>query len=402
MSLIRHSFVTGDDTFSVDAFFRWRTAPPVTRFDSKQIYDNAPLFWDDAVVSGGGTGSSHSTLNAATTLSVSNTTAGHRLRQTWERFNYQPGKSQLIIWTAADMATTSGNTKRCGLGSQTNGLFFQHSSGVPAFGRRSANDGSPEIITRDMWTDPMDGSGKSKINIDFTKMMIFFCDFEWLGAGRVRIGVIIGGTAYVLYEFKHSGLRSNVYMSDPNLPLFYEIINDGSGPADTFDHICSTVITEGGTPLLGITRSSNNVITPVSVTTGSYHILDGIRLKSTHLGASVIMENVSLINTGNADFLWGLYLKPTTITGTPTWSNQTDSAVMTAVGNGATASGGYMINSAYVKGSSSTGSIVAPVPSSRNIGSSIAGTPEELFLIARVLSGGATNMLGSINWRELS
>ena len=83
----------------IDAFGRVRVSNPRTLFDSKQIFDNAPLFWDDVEESGSGTGSSHSTATASTTLSVGATTAGKRTRQTFRRFNYQPGKSQRFFMT---------------------------------------------------------------------------------------------------------------------------------------------------------------------------------------------------------------------------------------------------------------------------------------------------------------
>lgn len=95
-----------------DAFDRLRTAHPKTLFDSKQLADALPLQWDDQGVSGSGTGSSHSVNQAASTLSVSNLTAGRRVRQTKRWFNYQPGKSQLILMTGVLGAGASGITRR--------------------------------------------------------------------------------------------------------------------------------------------------------------------------------------------------------------------------------------------------------------------------------------------------
>lgn len=37
-----------------DAFGRLRVSNPVTLFDSKQLYDNQPLVWDDQLLSGSG------------------------------------------------------------------------------------------------------------------------------------------------------------------------------------------------------------------------------------------------------------------------------------------------------------------------------------------------------------
>lgn len=85
--------IAAADSASIDAFGRWRVSNIQTIFDSKQTGVGAQLYWDDQEVSGGGTGSSYSENEAATTLSVSNTTAGKRVRQSKLRFNYQPGKA---------------------------------------------------------------------------------------------------------------------------------------------------------------------------------------------------------------------------------------------------------------------------------------------------------------------
>jgi hypothetical protein len=100
---------------NMDAFYRMRVSNPQTIFDSKQLSDNQPLFWDDAQTSGSGTGSSFNANQASTTISVGNATAGTRVRQTFRHFNYQPGKSQLIIMTGIVGAAATGITKRLGL-----------------------------------------------------------------------------------------------------------------------------------------------------------------------------------------------------------------------------------------------------------------------------------------------
>ena len=72
---------------NLDAFARLRISNPETIFDSKQLNDKQPLFWDDQQVSGSGTTSTYNTNKASTTLAVSNLTAGKRVRQTFRRFN---------------------------------------------------------------------------------------------------------------------------------------------------------------------------------------------------------------------------------------------------------------------------------------------------------------------------
>lgn len=145
MSYLKHVDVRTQDSPSVDAFGRWRVSNPETHFDSKLIFDNDPFFWDDVEFSGSGTSSTHSAATASVTLGVSNTTAGSRVRQTFMRFNYQPGKSQMVMMTGVLNKTGGGTgiTRRIGLFDANNGLFFEDAAGAYKVVRRTAVTGSP-------------------------------------------------------------------------------------------------------------------------------------------------------------------------------------------------------------------------------------------------------------------
>ena len=88
-----HPFTSNHSDLFNDAFGRFRVSEPIALFDNKQLIDNAPLYFDDQQTSGSGTSSTYNTNQASTTISVSSTTAGTRVRQSFRRFNYQPGKS---------------------------------------------------------------------------------------------------------------------------------------------------------------------------------------------------------------------------------------------------------------------------------------------------------------------
>ena len=82
----------------LDAYGRLRVSEPFTIFDSKQIHDNQPLFWDETTVTD--ITSAHSTDTASTVISYDGgATGGTFTRQTFMRFSYQPGKSQQIMMT---------------------------------------------------------------------------------------------------------------------------------------------------------------------------------------------------------------------------------------------------------------------------------------------------------------
>lgn len=403
--------VQAADSPSIDAFARWRVSNPETIFDSKQIFDNAPLFWDDQEVSGSGTSSSHSTATASSTISVSATTAGKRIRQTYMRFNYQPGKSQLLFLTGVIGNQGTDIAARMGYFDDDNGIFLVNTAGTAGIGIRSSTSGSSvdNLVAQANWNlDTMDGNGASGITLDFDKAQIFVIDFEWLGVGRVRTGFVVDGKVYYCHEFLHANNIATVYMSTPNLPIRYEIEAGGTNPnTGSLEHICSSVISEGGVQDNGVVRYTSTANTQVDcAVVGTIYAIKGIRLKSAGLAATVKMLNAAVqVQSASDDLEYILIFNPT-VAGTPSWTNETNSVVQTATGATAnTVTGGTYITGGYVatgNAQNASGIIAQEIPNALLLGSAIDGTPDEIWLCARPLNNVNTLVEGSITWRELS
>jgi len=394
------SFADGPN---LDAFSRLRISNPETLFDSKQLYDNAPLIWDDSEVSGTSTTSVHNVNTASTVISVGGATAGKRVRQTFMRFNYQPGKSQLVLMTGTlDLVGGGAGINRSfGLFDDNNGIFLKDDEGVYKMVIRSSTSGSPvdNEVAQSSWNlDTMDGTGSSGITLDFTKSLILFIDFEWLGVGRVRTGFIIGGKPIYVHEFLHSNLQEGVYMSTPNLPLRYEIENTGAGVASGLRHICASVISEGGSQDLGIIRTVSNGSTFVNANVvGTLYALVGIRLKSTHIGSVVKQLTESVLAATPDNLEWHLIKNPT-VAGTFTYTGLANSAIEFATGDTTnTVSGGTILSGGYLSGDQS---IYSDLNSADYLGSAIDGTPDTLVLCVRPL-GVNLDVFGSLTFREL-
>lgn len=384
--------VKAADSPSVDAFGKWRVSQPETLFDSKQLYDSQPLFWDDQEVSGGGTSSTHYPNKACTTMAVSDSTAGLRVRQTFMHFNYQPGKGQRVLLTCGNMATSTGITKGIGYGNEKNGLFLANEEGTLKFIRRTYVTGSAVDNKVEVPKILPDGT-----TLDLTKTFILDIDFEWLGVGRVRAGYVQGVGIEYFFTFTGVNNLATVYMSTPNLPVRYWIENDGNGGADTFDHICCSVQSEGGLQKLGILRHADSNEISCS-TAGTRYVVMAGRLKSTHFGLSVDLENVSALVPGTNDLgHWELI-----IGGTPsaslTFNGVTNSGVEIALGNGTiTHSGGTEIDGSYV---STQQAAVFNTPNAARLGSAIDGTPQVFYLVF-VPQVNNTDVVMSVTWREL-
>jgi hypothetical protein len=413
MTELRNVNVKADDSPSIDAFARWRVSNPVTIFDSKQIFDDGdiadsaeqyPLLYDNQETSGSGTSTAYDNDTASTTLSVGATTAGMRVRQTKMRFNYQPGKSQLVFLTFVMGSQDSGITKREGLFDGDNGLFLEDNGSNYGFVRRTYVTGSAvdNRVAQSSWNlDTMDGSGDSGITLDFTKTQILVIDFEWLGVGRVRMGFVVDGMIYYAHEFLNANSLANVYMSTPNLPLRTEIVNDGTGVAADLIKICSSVISEGGQEKNGALHSVNNETTGITVGATKEVIL-AIQLRSTHLGLSVDLETLNILQTANAVALWELQYNPT-LSAALSYSNVDNSGLQSAVGGGETVTtDGYVVASGYIAGTNQMTNIVsAELQNAIRLGSEIDGTVDQLVLVA-VLIDGSPEVYASLQWRELA
>lgn len=401
-------FPTYESAFERDAFQRWRVSSPETLFDSKQVFDNGPLFWDESLESGGGISSAFSAARASTTITSTASTAGKFTRQTFMRHNYQPGKSQLVLMTGV-LQKAGGGTgvyRRIGLFDDNDGIFFCDREGTVAVCRRSSVTGSPvdEVVSQADWNiDRLDGTGWSGKTADWSQAQIFVIDFEWLGVGRVRLGLNIDGITFPVHQFVHANRLGSVYMSTPNLPLRYQMDTSASSPASSMECICASVASEGGSQDLGVLRYASTAGTHVDANVdGTIYALLGIRLKAAYLGATVKLVSASFAETAGSNNLeWLLILNPT-VAGTFAYADETNSAVQIARGATAnTVTGGIVLGGGHFSASTRGGAGSADLQSALRIGAAIDGTRDAMVLAARPVGSINTDVEAGMTWREL-
>ena len=393
-----------DDT--IDAFNRQRVSSQYTVWSSKQLHASPALFWDDQETSGSGTSSTYSAVSSSTSIAVGASTAGKRVRQSFQRPNYQPGKSQFITITGSGLDTVSGQTKIIGLHDNANeGIYFKSDDGVISVELKTGVTGSTETLTvvqSDWNMDTLDGTGPSRVNIDFSKRQQYIIDFEWLGVGPARFGIRTGGQIdYVhCWDSSNRSINNNStlpWVSSPNLPIHYSVENDGTAAATSLVCICNAISSEGGVQPIGLTRSLSTSGTHVSAATAdTIYAIAGIRLRSDHLGATVELKRISIISEGNGDFEWIIYINPT-VAGTFTYSNISNSATQGATGATAnTVTGGTSVDCGFAVNSTGASIIVDTL---YHIGSAIDGTVDELVLCARPLANNQS-IQATMVWSE--
>lgn len=407
-----------------DSFQRLRTADPETIFDSKQTLDNAPLLWDDQEVSGSGTSSTHSVNKANSILAVSATTAGLRMRQTFRRFNYQPGKGQLIYMTGnLDLSGGgTGITTGFGYGDDNNGIFLVNKEGTPNWRLRTKTSGAVVDMDTPVGTaegkttgssgaelhviDSLDGSGPSAKTVDFSKSIILAIDFEWLSVGIIRYCMVLDGEIVPALQINNAGYLDGAYMSTPNLPIRYWIDNDGTGVASSMSHICATVISEGGANPKGIPQYESNAASDTAAvevsanTADTWYAVVGLQLKAAAIlsgSGSLEINGGSIIAETADDFEFALFHSPT-VTGTFAYADKTNSSMQVARGSTATITDGHKIIGGFSRAEGGGGSI--QLHSSLSLGAAIDGTADTVVFGVRPLSANA-NIQGGMNWTEL-
>ena len=404
---------------SADAFGRLRVSNPNTIFDSKLLQsDKAPLFWEESLESGAGiTATTPNPDQPYIDFQSTTDTAGKYTRQTYQRFNYQPGKSQLILMTGV-LRVSGGGTgveTRVGYFDDNNGIFFEENDGTIGVTVRSKVSGSvvDNTITQANWNiDNVSGSGNnpSKLNVDWTKAQIFVIDFQWLGVGRVRVGIEIDGVVVYVHQFvEHANITAKPYMSTPNLPLRYQMITTGSSPATRMRCICSAVLSEGGTDDIGIVhRASTGGAALTTDTENALFAMLAIRLKATHIGATVKFLAAQLQIQSASEYLeWQLLFNPTVAGAALSFSNIANSACQFALGVTAnTVTGGTQITGGYSEtGGGNTGgaSDSGALASALKLGINIAGDSlDEMILCVRPIGAvSAINVEGGLTWREI-
>lgn len=398
-----------------DAFNRMKVSEVRTLFDCKQITgDTMDLFFVNWESGGSGTSTSESvgvTGTASTSLTVGNATAGVRTLSTKRLFNYQSGKGQEIFLTFVLGASASGIERRVGYFDDDNGVFLEQTSSALQFVVRTSTSGSAvdSATTQANWNyDKLDGTGRSGLTLDASKAQILVIDFEWLGVGSVRFGFVINGAIRWAHFAHHSNSVTDVYMSNPNLPLRYEIENTGAGSSASLKAICCTVMSQGGQEETGITRYFSRGSSTISRSSGSYTPLLSLRLGSTKYPVNIKVISVSVLLQDASDAEWRLWLNPT-IGGTDgaSWSTQTNSALEVDITRGATntLSGGIVLDGGYISGSNFGHTSPSNITESTlTLGwdySSALGNKSDQLVLAIQPFGANIDIYGGLTVREL-
>lgn len=389
-----------------DAFGRLRISNPFTLFDSALSGEERGDF--DTATANGGTVTFNYDANVRE-LFVTTANGSQVERETYRVFNYQPGKSLLILNTFAFASAQEFLTQRVGYFDSDNGIFLELANSTLNFVIRSSSSGSlvEERVDQTAWNvDPMDGTGPSGKTLHIEAPQIFWMDVEWLGVGTVRCGFVIDGQFIVCHKFHHANIMDGAspkypttYMSSANLPIRYSIFNTGTTSANaTMQQICSTVISEGGYSPQKITHTAGTGITPKRLTTaGTYYPVASIRLAANNRYSIVRVSQIDVLSPTVNYYRW-VVLKNASLTNA-NWSSNSSTVRVEVDTNATAVSNGIEIQSGYASSRELTQ--LDPENFQGWLGFALNNAPIT-FTLAIVATSNNADVLAQLGWQEIA
>ena len=358
MSYIYNNQIKYADSQNLDAFGRLRTSNITSLLEYKHTFDKLPLVINEAT--GGTITSTYDSVNSQVAMTTS-TNNSYVIRQGKSRGIYQPGKGQLFEASFSRFDLETNIIKRVG--------YYTTSTSAPyntiEDGFFLESNGQTGIISFQIWqsgTLTLSSTTTSWLttdydvnNIDWGKTQLMITDFQWLGVGRVRFGLVIDGLIKTFVTNSGTNNLSNVYMKSPNQPIRYEIRQVGTG-SGRFNMICSQISLEGSINSLQRSLGLTKFNTTSAVTAGVKYPIIGYRLNSGYEGVNITLSDVQTINTTNpskSDFYITVELNPT-LSSTATFTGLTNTGVAYSLSNGQTVTNnGYVLTNFLGSGSGS-------------------------------------------------
>jgi hypothetical protein len=181
----------------------------------------------------------------------------------------------------------------------------------------------------------------------------------------------------------------------------YEIRQPGAG-SGVLNHICSSVISEGGEEYIGTSLTCHTSAAVATSGTVSFRPILAARLNPTAHDLALILKDINILNTGNGSVLWEVILNPTITGGSLTFTNLDNANVQFANGSVTLSlSGGYRLISGFAedgKASAANGTAASTlVGELASLGTRINGTPDIIVLAAKALTANEGNIYASMN-----
>lgn len=272
------------------------------------------------------------------------TASGEKASRTTNQYHpYKPATSQLIYMSIAVGDQGKANVRReWGYFDDYNGFGFRVEGTVLQVFLRNDTTGTvvEDVVNQEDFSDnSLDNALLDEYVLDISKINVYWMDMEWLGAGRVRLGVITpDGRRLTLHQFKNANSKPATYMRSGNLPVRWNIENTGtSASISQLRAICAAVLTESADVQYSGTLIHTSPPKPVTIPNdGLYHPFLNFRAKLSINGRPNriigIHEDFDWASLGTSSLSVGIFVFPddSYLTGVK-WSSNIAPATMLEV-----------------------------------------------------------------------
>lgn len=224
---------SGDGHMAIDvpltAFGDLRVAElsPIQQISFEYTVTNADI--GTVEVTNSGTVTQADAMCVVTTGTTTGSTAEW---ETTHNAKYRAGLGGLFRGTAMFTQGVAGTEQMLGI-ADIEGVSASHKNGYGVgysgteFGFMRWQNDVLFFTPLSSWDDPLDGTGKSGMTIDPTKLNVYFIQFQYLGAGAIKVWVeeTIGGNVFVAHteNYTNANIVPSVY--SPNFHLMLHVLN---------------------------------------------------------------------------------------------------------------------------------------------------------------------------------
>jgi len=212
---------------------------------------------------------------------------------------------------------------------------------------------------------------------------------------------VVDGRILTAHKFHHANKITSVYMTTATLPLRYEITNTGTTASNTtLEHICNTVISEGGHSPRVVTRSVSTALTGVELSDTTSRPMIAIRLKSNRPGGIAVPVAADLYGLQSTPFNYRV-LQNATVTGGAWVSAGDESHVEYNMTATAVSGGNNLLQGMFMGGAgvNQTNVDFKKYNSSYQLRTRIDGTMET-FVVTAIATTNNDDAVASLTWEE--
>lgn len=207
-----------DDRFSVFGELINVQLTPVFQYSFEYTVENSDLF--TTVAANGGTITDSTSMAV---VSTSTTTDSDACLQTKKGAKYRAGQGAAYRFTAQYTTGVADTIQLAGLAGDV-GTSEAFKDGYmigfvgDTFGVHRFYDDNRETIEQSSFDDPLDGTGKSGMRIDVTKLNVFEVRFQYLGAGKIEFAIESDktGSFVVFHTINYTNRNTRPSVGNPN------------------------------------------------------------------------------------------------------------------------------------------------------------------------------------------